>query len=320
MPPPTLTCAQHQALKCPLVKLGEGQTSEPCWLGFWQVLSVTQIQTFDGAIDSMGYSSTTRDKPTAFPFCGRPDRPRSVPLTPGAIAFYQVAQGLNPESCPHTYNFHLHTTCSDGRLSPQAVIDQALAIGLQGLAITDHHSLAGYRQAQAYLETRQLETRQLATRQLATQQAMGESNSGSRLPRLWSGTEITARLLDTDVHILGYGFDPEATALAPYCAGYERNPTGEAFGAAAVIAALQEAGGWAVLAHPARYRQSPEELVPAAVALGIDGVESFYAYDNPSPWRVSPSQTLRVSGLAAAHNLMQTCGTDSHGLSLLQRL
>ncbi len=49
--------------------------------------------------------------------------------------------------------FHLHTHCSDGQMSPQDLMRQALDIGLKGLAITDHHSIEGYQQAQIWLES-----------------------------------------------------------------------------------------------------------------------------------------------------------------------
>lgn len=79
-------------------------------------------------------------------------------------------------------------------------------------------------------------------------------------------------------------------------------------------------GGLAVLAHPARYRRSPEDLIPAAAALGIDGVETYYGYDNSDPWKPSPKQTEEIRHLADLHGLMHTCGTDSHGFKISKRL
>ena len=95
---------------------------------------------------------------------------------------------------------------------------------------------------------------------------------------------------------------------------------GEAGKAGSVIGAIQAAGGLAVLAHPARYKRSPEDLIHEAVKLGIDGVETYYAYDNPNPWRPSPRQTQLVQKLSAFYGLLNTCGTDTHGRSLLMRL
>lgn len=212
-------------------------------------------------------------------------------------ALRQVFEHFTATSCPRSYNFHLHTTCSDGRLSPRQVIDQAIALGLKGLAITDHHSVRGYDQAQAYL----------------AQIAPADSQI-----RLWTGMEISAGLLDNEVHILCYGFDPSHTALKPYL--QQRTPRGLDYEATQVINAVHQAGGLAVLAHPDRYRRSPQDLIDTAATLGIDGVEVFYAYNNPSPWTPSPRQTQLIQDLANQYGLLKTGGTDTHGLSLLQRI
>jgi len=216
-------------------------------------------------------------------------------------ALRQVWENIQPDSCPTSYNFHMHTVCSDGKLKPQELIEQAVAIGLKGLAITDHHTVRGYQLAQSCVEYLQQ-----------------QSSHPDLLPHLWTGVEITAELLGTEVHILGYAFDPEHPSLQPYLQG-KALPRGDAQ-AAEVIFALQEAGGLAVLAHPARYRRSANELIPVAARLGIDGVETYYAYANPDPWQHSPKQTKQVKQLSATYNLLNTCGTDTHGLSLLKRL
>ena len=87
-----------------------------------------------------------------------------------------------------------------------------------------------------------------------------------------------------------------------------------------VINAIQRAGGIAVLAHPVRYRTDEDILIRAAVQLGIDGVETYYAYDNPKVWRPSPGKTERVQALAVEHSLLSSCGTDTHGKNLTRRL
>jgi predicted metal-dependent phosphoesterase TrpH len=212
-----------------------------------------------------------------------------------------VFQSITAESCPFVYNFHLHTVHSDGQLSPESLVQQAVSHGLRGLAITDHHTVAGYRKASRWLEEWRL-----------------EQPPGQITPNLWSGIEITADLLGGDVHILGYGFDLAHTAIQPYLEG--EAPAGEASSASQVIQSIQKAGGLAVLAHPVRYRRSPTELIPAAVLAGIDGVETYYCYGNVEPWSPSPNQTQQVLALAEAYSLLQTCGTDTHGLTILKRV
>ncbi|WP_446369204.1 PHP domain-containing protein [Coleofasciculus sp. D1-CHI-01] len=216
-------------------------------------------------------------------------------------ALRQVWQTLGPDSCPRSYNFHCHTTASDGQLYPKTLIEQAIAIGLKGFAITDHHTIDGYQIAKTCLHSLQ------------------NTLPHQAIPHLWIGVEINARLLNTDVHILGYAFDPHNSQLQPYLQG--KAPKNQQAEAATVIDVLHQAGGLAVLAHPCRYRRrSAKELIPAAASLGIDGVETYYAYANPNPWHPSPRQTQQVKQLSAPYNLFNTCGTDTHGSNLLRRL
>ena len=225
----------------------------------------------------------------------------STPAAQDAVALRHVFEQVNAGSCPSTFNFHMHTINSDGQLQPELLVQQAIAIGLQGFAITDHHSVNGYRLVQRWLDEQRLE------------------QAGDRtLPNLWIGVEITSRLLDIEVHILGYAFDPESPSMQPYLQRHA--PMGDDAKAEQVISAIHQAGGLAVLAHPARYKRSPEILIPEVACFGIDGVETYYAYNNPQPWQPSPEQTRQVHRLSTAFNLLNTCGTDTHGLNLLQRL
>ncbi|KAF3889768.1 MULTISPECIES: PHP domain-containing protein [Nostocales] len=211
-----------------------------------------------------------------------------------------IFQSINALSCPMSFNFHMHTVHSDGKLQPSALMEQAVTIGLKGLAITDHHSISGYQAAQNWLEQWRW------------------NNPGANVPQLWTGVEINANLLNTEVHILGYAFDIEQPSIKPYI--QRKATTGEHHQAANVISAIHEAGGLAVLAHPARYRRSHFDLIPAAADAGIDGVESFYAYNNPNPWKPSARESEQVQQLASEYSLFNSCGTDTHGLSLLHRL
>ncbi|MDJ1184674.1 PHP domain-containing protein [Roseofilum casamattae] len=214
-----------------------------------------------------------------------------------ARALRQVLERVNEHSCPYFYNFHLHTQFSDGRLLPEEIIEQAIALGLKGLAITDHHGVGGYKMAREWLDLQ---------------------DSDRQVPQLWSGIEVNASLLNTEVHILGYGFDPDSPAIAPYTRGHAT--TGEDYQAESAIAAIHAAGGLAVLAHPARYRRGAAELIPEAARWGIDGIETYYAYNNPYPWTPSPKQMARVKQLGETYGLIHSCGTDTHGQSIEKRV
>lgn len=72
-----------------------------------------------------------------------------------------------------------------------------------------------------------------------------------------------------------------------------------------VLAAIHEAGGIAVLAHPYAYHS--EELLEELVTLGLNGVEAWH----PSS---SPEQTAALLQFAADHNMVTTGGSDFHGM------
>ena len=78
-------------------------------------------------------------------------------------------------------DLHSHTTESDGTYSPEQLVDAAIAIRLTALAITDHDTFAGYRQAQPIAAERGL--------------------------RLICGIELSTKLvspMQKTVHLLGY--------------------------------------------------------------------------------------------------------------------
>ncbi|MEM9945915.1 MAG: PHP domain-containing protein [Cyanobacteria bacterium P01_D01_bin.36] len=209
----------------------------------------------------------------------------------------------------------MHTHCSDGKLSPAELMSQAVEIGLLGMAITDHHNINGYRQAKQWME----DWRWQNPSSWSSRRKSGSSRTKKKtLPKLWTGVEITSSLADTDVHILGYAFRPGAEEIQRYLKG--ASPRGEDRKASHVINAIHAAGGIAVLAHPVRYRTDEDILIRAAAQLGIDGVETYYAYDNPKVWRPSPVKTERVQALATEHCLLSSCGTDTHGKVLTRRL
>ena len=82
---------------------------------------------------------------------------------------------------------HCHSTCSDGTLSPTALLRRAHARGLAGLVLTDHDTFAGLDEARREAE------------------ALGLA--------FLSGVEISSHFESEEVHLLGYGFDPEEPAL-----------------------------------------------------------------------------------------------------------
>ena len=205
-----------------------------------------------------------------------------------------VLAGVHARSCPGALNFHCHTTFSDGSLRPEQLGAQALQLGLIHLAVTDHHSTAAYQPLQSWLAA--------------------QADRGARVPRLWSGVEISCLLEGCLVHVLALGFELNHPALEPYRQG--RAPIGALLQAGEVRRRIHAAGGLALLAHPGRYRLPFQRLIPAAAALGFDGAEAYYDYAMQPRWQPTPVVCEAIATLLDQHGLLRSCGTDTHGLEL----
>jgi len=205
-----------------------------------------------------------------------------------------VLASVTPACCPTRLNFHCHTTHSDGSLKPEQLAEKAIAIGLEHLAVTDHHSLAGSNQVAAALET--------ARRQ------------GRAVPTLWRGVEISCLLEGCLVHVLALGFAADHSSLDPYLQG--NSVVGDDLRVQAVLDAIWAADGLALLAHPARYRLPFATLIAAAAELGFDGAETWYDYEMGPRWQPTPLVCDAIARDLCSRGLLQSCGTDTHGLEL----
>ena len=81
-------------------------------------------------------------------------------------------------------DLHIHTTFSDGRNTPEEIVEAAKAAGLRYIAITDHDSVEGVTELYE----------------------SGRCGAGSSL-RLIPGVGFTAGDAQNEVHILGYNID-----------------------------------------------------------------------------------------------------------------
>jgi predicted metal-dependent phosphoesterase TrpH len=84
-------------------------------------------------------------------------------------------------------DLHAHTTASDGRLTPFALVDLAIEKGLTLLAVTDHDSTEGVAPALIHA-------------------------AGSTL-EVWPGVELSTDVEQGEVHMLGYFVDPTETEI-----------------------------------------------------------------------------------------------------------
>jgi 3',5'-nucleoside bisphosphate phosphatase len=80
------------------------------------------------------------------------------------------------------YDLHTHTTFSDGTTTPEENVREALALGLDGIGITDHDTTAPFERALAAADDTELE--------------------------VVLGTEFSAEHDGRSVHVLGFWIDP----------------------------------------------------------------------------------------------------------------
>lgn len=245
-------------------------------------------------------------------------------------------------------DLHTHSTCSDGLLTPTALLSLAARRGLAALALTDHDTVAGIPEALAHSRVIGVEF----------------------LP----GIEISTSLDGVSLHILGYGFNHEHPGFLAFLAELQQarrnrnqgilerlqtigiaitnedlvrvagdqagrphfarllvqkglaKDTRDAFSrylkrggpafvehvkpqASEVISHIAQAGGLAVLAHP--FCSDPGlEKIPALVAQLKDyGLAGIEAF-----YPTHAKKTSRfLQTLAAQHGLLLSGGTDYHG-------
>ncbi len=243
-------------------------------------------------------------------------------------------------------DLHIHSTASDGRLTPEEIVKQAHSAGLSAIALTDHDTVDGIQ---------------------AALQAAGSSGL-----EVITGIEFNTELEGAEIHILGYYLTldndlaetlailrvaranrakviidrlsligiridyerlrqlaGQATMGRPHVAralceaGYTTS-VGEAFerylakGKPAyvphhrldpfmAIEAVLKAEGIPVLAHPGLAKK--DELIPEFVARGLLGIEVFYPFH-------TPGDVARYEKICLDHGLIMTGGTDCHGPGL----
>ena len=88
-------------------------------------------------------------------------------------------------------DLHCHTTCSDGTVKPQDIIQIACDLGLQGLSITDHDTIEAYKEALPAAQAKQFP--------------------------LISGVEFSAVHRNASIHILAYSFPLSSTGIQEFC-------------------------------------------------------------------------------------------------------
>lgn len=181
-------------------------------------------------------------------------------------------------------NLHIHTSYSDGEASFEGIEQQAQKY--KYFAITDHNTVQGH---------------------------IKNSNS-----RAIPGVEFDVWHKYIFLHLLAYGIDIHNKEMQKFYAKDKRGTEMDLIRFFAkrnlkdLINAIHNAGGIAVLAHPACcWALNLETFIKELKEMGLDGVEVYYPYPR---WRkyIKFSNPDQIEKIADKYGLIKTGGTDCH--------
>lgn len=239
-------------------------------------------------------------------------------------------------------DLHTHSTFSDGTHSPEAIVDVAVELGLGAVAVTDHDALDGAKAALAH--ARGLDIEVIPGVEISTQTdgrdvhllgyfidlddpSLREAFEQSKLKRRMRACKIADKLHDAgyDVsgsELLATGSTPNRSNLARllarkgYCSdindAFDRLIGDESpyfvpnsyMETARAIQLVNDAGGFAFVAHPALYKVV--DLIPKFQEAGMRGVEAFHTLQDAG-------ETEALLALAQSRGLAVSGGSDWHG-------
>lgn len=237
---------------------------------------------------------------------------------------------------------HSHTTCSDGSLTPAALVKFAAQKGVRALAITDHDTMAGWDEAIAAATPLNIEI--VPGLELSTvyngrsMHILGfypdQEKLLEPLQERVEGRKRRARKMAEKLAELGYPITlPDMSgAMAPgrphiasalkkaghvtsHNEAFDRflkddGPAYvpyEKFTAQQGIELLLSCGAVPVWAHPYIFRGGTvEAILPVLVEAGLMGIEVYHPTH-------SPSQTRKLEEYCHTYSLLMTGGSDYHG-------
>ena len=248
-------------------------------------------------------------------------------------------------------DLHVHSTASDGSLTPRELVYYAAEKQLSAIALTDHDTVSGLAEAMA-----------------ASHHAGIELIPGVEMSCVWEGTEI---------HILGYFADTASAALQDGLAwfrrmrdernetildnlaedgillteeelragdpdtvitrahfarllmekGYVRDrkeafagylayggkyvPTKDELTPERVMQMFYDGRIWPSLAHPVQYHLDEDSLVQLIAELKAMGLRGIEVWHSSQSWQ----DTARLQTIARLSGLLPTGGSDFHGSS-----
>ncbi len=247
------------------------------------------------------------------------------------------------------FDLHTHSTASDGSLTPTELVQRAAACGIEVLALTDHDQTAGLAEAsgaarQAGIEfVPGIELSVSWSHQTVHIVGLGIDPSCAALQagikritafRHWRAEEIDRRLAKKGIHgalegarAYAKGAILSRTHFAHYLVAQGhakdlrqvfkrflvRNKPGYVPGEWAsleeTLGWIQEAGGLAVIAHPARYQISATRLrqllgeFKELGGVGLEVVSGSHSRDD----------MMNMANLSRRFELAASAGSDYHG-------
>ena len=244
-------------------------------------------------------------------------------------------------------DLHIHSTASDGRLSPAEVVHKSAELGLTIIAITDHDSVEGIAPALAAAKAFP-QLRVIPNVEISTDVPQGEVHVlgyfidytdhelKATLERMRNSRQERARGMVTKLQNLGVHIDWQRVREIAGSGSIGRPHIAQAMLEKGYIASVKEAftkyigrDGPAYVEREKRTpaeavelilrakglpvlahpftASDPEVLVAELKAAGLIGIEAYYD-------GYTRDEINRLVALANKHNLIATGGSDYHGL------
>lgn len=241
-------------------------------------------------------------------------------------------------------DLHIHSYYSDGTLAPEEIITQAKAKGLEKIAITDHNEIKGMLEGIVIdsdyvipgVELDGLidgiDTHILAYNFDINNQDFLNVVEHNRLMLEKVDDELIYKLIGVNSlvsledyekfiydkrkggwkalqYLMALGIIGSVEDCFTLMKSVNRSHADVPFlGVEAIIKAIHEAGGIAILAHPGKTfpKEKLEYYLDKMVEYGIDGIECYYP-------KHPQAETEYFLKFARMNNLRITCGCDCHG-------
>lgn len=242
-------------------------------------------------------------------------------------------------------DLHTHTLASDGAWSARSLVEAALARNIQVLGVCDHETTANLSAVR--LMTRKYGMHFIPGVEVAIEHRgsiyhlllYGFDPENEKLQallaqsrqRLWRKKQVMAaslkrrgyKLPETNVNGEKSSTSPLNELAKELCSENPQLSFRQAWDlcrqvepkmvtaqpARIALAVGKAAGAVAILAHPGRggseISVASNVTIKELVKMGLDGVEAYYSEH-------TPAETERLVKFAGAHNLLVSCGSDSH--------